>query len=446
MLRRTQKIRIVGILLLIGIYLTAFGTGRKETIPGQNYQGQQGGSDGTVQYQFQNNINVNIHSNANISVGITVDPLLINRTAELTMNCSETSIMNTLQLTMNQSFFVTPGNSLQQYRGSGSNENDQGNTGGSNQPHQSESRVAIIPTATESSAEEYIDVIFTYETYYTIAYTANISSLILSVPLGAESGLDPQQIYSWIVFDPTTESWFIVNSSQTETTLLVDLTALSAELSTITLTIVSLHPSLIPFWETSWGITILILGAIAIVFGLLMSKTEYRSYLLNRSMPLETGPHRLSMEEILENENRLVIIDKILEQPGIHFNALLREMGISAGNLAWHLDLLETFKVIRKERVGQYLLYYPYLEKNPISRLDPKLQKSKTTLEILQLIDDNPGIYQNQLAKRLSLDHKTVKYHLDKLLENEVIYWKKEKGNKGFYPHDWPIEEKEENI
>ena len=151
-------------------------------------------------------------------------------------------------------------------------------------------------------------------------------------------------------------------------------------------------------------------------------------------MHINTGPHRLTIEQVLENENRDKIITLILEQPGVHFNEILREIDISAGTLVWHLDILETFKVIQKQRIGQYLVYYPYTVKNPISKLDLKLRKSRTTLEILQLINDNPGMYQNQIAHRMDLNHKTVKYHIDKLIESEFIQTKK-KGRKNlFFP------------
>ncbi len=181
--------------------------------------------------------------------------------------------------------------------------------------------------------------------------------------------------------------------------------------------------------------TILIIILIGILsFSIVISKQEYREYLLTRVLHINPEPHRLNMEEVLENENRSQIINIILEEPGVHFNELLRKMGISAGNLAWHLDILESYKVIQKRRIGQYLLFYSYLEKNPFQNLDPKLMKSKTTLDILQLISDNPGMYQNQIAKRLDLNHKTVKYHLEKLLEADLIFSEKGLRRLRFYP------------
>ncbi|MHA1324086.1 MAG: winged helix-turn-helix transcriptional regulator [Candidatus Helarchaeota archaeon] len=179
---------------------------------------------------------------------------------------------------------------------------------------------------------------------------------------------------------------------------------------------------------------IIVLIIILIATGVVISKQEYREYLLKRVLHLNTEPHRLNMEEVLENENRSKIINLILEEPGIHFNELLRRTGISAGTLAWHLDILETYKVVQKRRIGQYLVYFSYLDTNPFSGMDPKIMKSRTTLDILNLISDNPGMYQNQIAKRLDLNHKTIKYHLDKLLDAKLIYAERKGRRRRFYP------------
>ncbi|MHA1647969.1 MAG: winged helix-turn-helix transcriptional regulator, partial [Promethearchaeota archaeon] len=162
-------------------------------------------------------------------------------------------------------------------------------------------------------------------------------------------------------------------------------------------------------------------GGIALIFGLLITNQNFRSYLLNRNMRIDSGVHHLSMTQILENEIRSQIIDIILNDPGIHYSELLRQVQTSASNLAWHIDILETYKIIRKQRIGNYLIFFPYFTKNPFIHLDPKIAKSKTTLQIFQLICENPGIFQNQIARRLILNRKSVKYHIDKLLEANLI-------------------------
>ncbi|MFX1393140.1 MAG: winged helix-turn-helix transcriptional regulator, partial [Promethearchaeota archaeon] len=147
------------------------------------------------------------------------------------------------------------------------------------------------------------------------------------------------------------------------------------------------------------------------------------------------GAHRLTLEEVLENENRNKIIDLILEEPGIHFNELLRKTDLAAGNLVWHLDILETYKIIGKKRIANYIAYFPYYHKNPISNIDLTLSKSKLSLEILEMIEKEPGIWNNLITNRFKVDHKTTYYHIKKLVELGLIYIKKSGRKKKIYPN-----------
>ncbi len=194
----------------------------------------------------------------------------------------------------------------------------------------------------------------------------------------------------------------------------------------------------------NWWITQIIFAVMVpliAIFGIIMSKQEYRDFLLNRVIPLETGVHRLSMEDVLENENRSRVIDLIVDNPGIHFSELLRQTHIAPGNLNWHIEILERYKIIKNEIVGKYVMYFPYHGKNLLSNIDLKLQKSKTTMEILKIIQTIPGLTQNQIAKRIEKNHKTVKYHLDKLIEVDLIEKRPEGRKNLLYP---TIEEPEE--
>jgi len=178
---------------------------------------------------------------------------------------------------------------------------------------------------------------------------------------------------------------------------------------------------------------IIAVGLLSIAF--LISKKEYFQYLRKRTVSIEKGAHRLTLEEVLENKNRNIIIDLILNEPGIHFNELLRKTGLAAGNLVWHLDILQTYKVIGKKRVGNFIAYFPYYQKNPLSNVDLKLQKSKLTLEILEMIEKEPGIWNNLITKKFKVDHKTIHYHLNKLNELGLIKLEKEGRKKKIFPN-----------
>jgi predicted transcriptional regulator len=182
-----------------------------------------------------------------------------------------------------------------------------------------------------------------------------------------------------------------------------------------------------------WVSIPLAIGFIALI--VLMTKKDYIDRLKRRNVNINKGAHRLDIEEVLENENRSKIIDLILEEPGIHFNELLRKTELAPGNLVWHLDILETYKVIKKKRVGNYVMFIPYYNKNPLSNIDLKLQKSELTLQILESIEDNPGIWNSKLTDEMEIHRKTIQYHIDKLIDLGLVYKKKEGSKKKIYPN-----------
>jgi predicted transcriptional regulator len=179
------------------------------------------------------------------------------------------------------------------------------------------------------------------------------------------------------------------------------------------------------------GITIIVFLSIIIV----LSRKAYLKYIKNRSVSIDKGAHRLTIEEVLENENRKRIIDAILEEPGIHFNDLLRKTELAPGNLVWHLDILETYKVIKKKRIGNYLIFIPYYSKNPLSNIDLKLQKSELTLKVLEMIEEDPGIWNKKITNKLKIHRKTIQYHIDKLLELGLVYRKRDGSKKRIFPN-----------
>ena len=103
----------------------------------------------------------------------------------------------------------------------------------------------------------------------------------------------------------------------------------------------------------------LLITAIFLIFTLtILTLKEYRSIIIRRSY-IQQGNSYLTLTDIFENENRLNIINQILKNPGIHHNELLRYCDLQKGQLQWHLDVLLKYNVIKKEKYGQYTIYFP---------------------------------------------------------------------------------------
>ncbi len=181
-----------------------------------------------------------------------------------------------------------------------------------------------------------------------------------------------------------------------------------------------------------WNYTISVIGISAGIIFMAMSKEEYRVYVQRWIAPRQSR-HQLTYEEIFENEYRLSIIDCILKQPGIHYNEILRQCNLHAGQCRWHLDVLLSYGIIKSKPVGQYVLYYPVNKSNPLKEEDLTVVKSERTLQILNVIRFSPGITASKVAEALNLKRNSVKYHVDKLLERKIITFKVKGRNKLLY-------------
>jgi predicted transcriptional regulator len=98
--------------------------------------------------------------------------------------------------------------------------------------------------------------------------------------------------------------------------------------------------------ESSWLSTLLIAPI------LLIGKVVYPPYI-----------RRINTYHVFENDKRKRIIKSLENREFLHFRELKRELGIGTSSLKWHLQVLEDFRVIKRQAVGQYEIFY--LRKNP---------------------------------------------------------------------------------
>ncbi|MFX1589973.1 MAG: winged helix-turn-helix transcriptional regulator, partial [Promethearchaeota archaeon] len=62
--------------------------------------------------------------------------------------------------------------------------------------------------------------------------------------------------------------------------------------------------------------------------------------------------------------------------------------------------------------------------------------KSETTTKIFKLIQKNPGISSTEISNNINLARNTVKYHIDKLSENNLILFKRKGRKIELYPKE----------
>ncbi|MBN2156781.1 MAG: winged helix-turn-helix transcriptional regulator [Candidatus Lokiarchaeota archaeon] len=280
--------------------------------------------------------------------------------------------------------------------------------------------------------------------YYSVLHIVSnntIDNLSLIFQKSSLLGIDPEKNYSIAYCKSEFSAWQIIptedQGNNVTRTIKGEVLGLKAnEDYFITIYNVEFQSSPPPGPVSLWVLIVItsVLILIVITISLVISKEEYIRELKNWLLPGLSTQHNLSLEEVLENENRDKIIDLVLNEPGIHFNELLRKTSLSPGNLAWHLDVLESYKIIKKERVAHFLVYFPYYQKNPISNIELKLQKSELTFRILQMINEDPGMWNNKITEKLEVNRKTIAYHIEKLKELDLIEIKKQGRKKKIFP------------
>jgi predicted transcriptional regulator len=385
------------VILSLNLYLNTV-TARDVDVPGFSTSDSINAGE-TVNYHFSNNILLSISTNVSMDLDVDYENRIQNKQIHFFINNSNPTYLN-----------ITSKENI-------------GNFG-----------VSKAPQDPNKGGIQYQNK---YNCIVMITTNVTIENMVIRSLKGSQYGFSLNTQYSIGVYEPSSESWKILetreqlNESNSELYLETSISLLNASTAYY---FTYFEESIInDNWIWISFYVILFSGIIAVV--IVISKSDYMQYLKMRTVSIEKGAHRLSLEDVLENKNRDKIIELILNEPGIHFNELLRKTELAAGNLVWHLDILETYKIIGKKRVGKFIVYFPYYHKNPISNIDLKLSKSKLTLEILEMIEEEPGLWNNLITKKLKVDHKTIHYHINKLKELNLIRFQKDGRKKKFFPN-----------
>lgn len=187
--------------------------------------------------------------------------------------------------------------------------------------------------------------------------------------------------------------------------------------SPITINSIFDGPNFFPKFRIEFSI---ILMLSIVFFSTEIDFVHYKNQILHYTS-IYKGYHRLSKEDVFENENRQEIIKIILNNPGIHYNLILKQSKLPSGQLQWHLNILSQYGVIKREKVGRYLVFYPVLNDDNFQKTENVFTRSPTTMKIYNIITKEPGICSSNIAKKLKLQRNSVKYHIDKLLAEDYI-------------------------
>lgn len=141
----------------------------------------------------------------------------------------------------------------------------------------------------------------------------------------------------------------------------------------------------------------------------------------------------------LDHPRRERIYETLRDKPGLNWNQLQRETGLSVGALLFHLDKLEEAEaVIRKPATNdKEVLFFTDqnvdLWKDPSTRV---LFGHESTRKVAHMITNQPGVPTKEIADELDVHPVTVRYHVDKLDDHKLILVEKDGRKNTYYPTD----------
>ena len=152
----------------------------------------------------------------------------------------------------------------------------------------------------------------------------------------------------------------------------------------------------------------------------LFALTETGKYKLLALLPLLIPMYtRIQKEDVLDQFVRGQIYGYIKTHPGVHYNQIRRGIGVKNGTLSYHLSVLEKTELIKSRTEGvRYRVFYPTGMKFPKNQ---RFRLTEFQVEILDIIKNNRGINQKDIARKLKKKPQTINYNIKVLFQADLI-------------------------
>lgn len=136
---------------------------------------------------------------------------------------------------------------------------------------------------------------------------------------------------------------------------------------------------------------------------------------------------RIQKEDVLDQFVRGQIYGFIKTNPGVHYNQILRKVGVKNGTLSYHLGVLEKTELIQSRREGlKYRVFYPTGMNFPKSE---RFRLTDFQIQIIETLKNRPGMTQKELARILGQKPQTINYNI-KVLDQAGLVSVEKQGRK----------------
>jgi len=118
---------------------------------------------------------------------------------------------------------------------------------------------------------------------------------------------------------------------------------------------------------------------------------------------------------------RKKVNDYVASHPGTHARRIGKELGLTRGDLQYHLYALEKEGLIRTRRRGLYKFVFPSKIFGEKQEIVLSLLSQETPSEILLFLIKTPDATQTDLVEHLKFSAPTVSWHMDRMVKEGVV-------------------------
>lgn len=140
-------------------------------------------------------------------------------------------------------------------------------------------------------------------------------------------------------------------------------------------------------------------------------------------LSLSGGVKYIDRSNVLKSAVRRDMYEYVRAHPGVYLRELSRVLALNPTNTTWHLRKLVEAELVRCQLVNGLKVYYPVeggvaVKKQAVANSVLKNDNARTILSYLLA---RPGAHQREMARALGVNHGTVRWHLRKMVEAEIV-------------------------
>jgi predicted transcriptional regulator len=138
-----------------------------------------------------------------------------------------------------------------------------------------------------------------------------------------------------------------------------------------------------------------------------------------------------SEKKVLELDARRMIFEVVRKFAGCYFREIERKSKLSTGSVTYPLNYLTRYGLIKEEKDGNNLRYYPREFKFENKKL-LSLLRQKSIRKVLLFILTHDNCNHKQIVLSVGLSPSTVSWYLRRLEESKIVGFRKQ-GRHTFY-------------